>query len=204
MKLLKKVKTIEPKRCFVLSQRFTSKDIKVESIRKCMIKVDSKTFEKDIEEEKRKILKLSEKELDKIIADDDGIRLPAYNKMNWYMGYVDIDEVGSWCGAGSIPNSWTKKSLKFTADKVAEEIDNDKSKLKEKRAIKVIPKIIKVKNIIKKEKYFSPIVLPGGTVVECREGMNRMVADIDDGNMRALAFAIGGAKKIKAYIGVEV
>ena len=48
MELLKKVKGIEVKRCFVLSNGFTSKKMKKEIVKKHIIKPEKGTFAKNI------------------------------------------------------------------------------------------------------------------------------------------------------------
>lgn len=204
MKLLKKVKSIEAKRCFVFSQRFTSKNTTVKSIRDKIVKVDAKTFKQDLKKIKKEVLKINEKELDKIItADRNTTRLKAYDNANWYIGYADVDEVGAWREAGRVPKSWTKKSLKSTATIIAKIVNSKKSRFAKIRPIRVVPEIIKAKDILKREKYLFPIFLQGGTIPDCRKGMDKMALDIDDGNMRSFAFAVSGDKKIKAYIGIK-
>ena len=71
------------------------------------------------------------------------------------------------------------------------------------RAIDNIPDVAKVVDIIvdsEFSKFLAPIVVPGGTwrpTPPCR----RMKGDIDDGCIRAIALAIKGHERFKAYIG---
>ena len=203
MELTKKVESIEPKRCFVFSQRFTSKNMRVKSIKDNKVKVNKETFKKDLKRVEKEVLKMSEKELDKIIAVEYGPRLNAYNKMDWYIGYVNVDEIGAWRGAGGVPMLWTKKSLESTAERIFREIGNEKSRFRRIRAVKIVPEMIRVKDVLKKERYLLPITLPTGTLRSCRKGMNKVDRYLDDGNMRAFAFAVSGDRRIKAYIGIK-
>jgi len=69
-----------------------------------------------------------------------------------------------------------------------------------KRAVKSLPAILEVVDIILSSQLLAPIVVPGGTwrfTPPCRQ----MKGDIDDGCMRAIAFAIKGYEKFNAYIG---
>ncbi len=204
MELIKKVKRIEVKRCFVFSQRFTSKKMRKAEVKNYITKPTKETFSRNLTANKKEVLKLKEVKLDKIIFAEYPKRLKAYDSVEWYIGYVDADEIGLWKEAGGLPKSWTRGSLKGSADKLSNEIRKNNSKYSRIRAYKVVPEIIEFKSIIKKEKYLLPIVLPGGTNASCRRNMLRMEGDIDDGCMRSLAFVISGDRKIKAYIGVKV
>ena len=73
----------------------------------------------------------------------------------------------------------------------------------QRRSKRAIPVILRLKSIIKKEKYLFPIVYERGIGASIRRGLPKMKINIDDGSMRSIAFAISGDKKIKAYIGVR-
>jgi len=199
MKLLKKVDTLEVKRCFVMTH-FLRK-FGVAGVRSTNIPTREKYLQA-LQKAKHTISQLSEKQLDKVV----GVykkRLRAYNKAEWYIGEVGVKEVGVWRGAGGLPMSWTHSSLFETAKKVKEGLKTETKEIK-KRSRVAIPAILTFKTIIKKEKYLLPIIFSGGTGTN---GRRKQVAkqkfDIDDGNMRAVAFAISGDKKIKAYIGIK-
>ena len=201
MDLIKKVKGLEVKRCFVFSQRFTSKKMRKEAIKKHIVKPTKETFSKDIVKHKKEVLALTEKALDQIIFAEYKKRLKAYDSVDWHIGWVELAEVGIWHGAGGLPELWSKSSLEDSANRLSQELSKENSRYSKIRAIKTVPEIVEFKNIIQKEKYLLPIVLPGGINPSCRKGMRKMKGDIDDGCMRSLAFAISGDKKIKAYIG---
>ncbi len=178
MKLLRKVKSIEVKRCFVISD---------------LVK------QKDLPKAKKVILWLPEEMLDLIIKGTLIKRFKTYNKMQWYTGIVETNEVGVWKKAGGLPLAWTRGSLQETAHFVEQILQKNPKKLS-KRSRTAIPGILKNSlSIIQKEKYLFPIILPGGTMG--RKGLKKMKGDIDDGCMRAIALAVSGNKTVKAYIG---
>lgn len=180
MKLLKKVAPIEVKRAFVISDR--TKRQKLSSVKKI-------------------VLKMSEGQLDKILLRKNrNKRRDKYNKAQWYIGSVGAGEVGVWKKAGGLPLAWTRDSLHQTAKKTALALKEGR-RISKERAQTAIPGILKNPLVLKqKEKYLLPIILPGGTMG--RGGLRKMKGDIDDGCMRAIALAISGKKKIKAYVGV--
>ncbi len=187
MRLLRKVKSIEVKRCFVISDYLSQQ------------KHLGKRFITKLSKAKRIILGLPETLLDKIIKGGYKKRFEAYNKLDWYIGVVKTDEVGVWKRAGGLRLAWTHNSLKETGDIVAQILDKNPKQLT-KRSRMAIPGILKNSlSIIKKEKYLFPIILPGGTMG--RKGLKRMKGDIDDGCMRSIALAVSGKKIIQAYIG---
>ncbi len=199
MKLLKKIKAIEVKRTFVLSDFMSSKKDK----RKRSNFIPEKVFQKKLRGSLKKTLALKESRLDKIIKDGWKKRLVAYNNTDWYLGEVNTNEVGVWKRAGGLPLSWTNSSLAETAMKVKYALDHD-PKLLKKRSRYTIPNMIKTGvNIIKKEKYLLPIIFKNGSGTNGRRGLKkRMMGDIDDGCMRSIAFAVSGDMKFKAYIGM--
>ena len=203
MKLLKKVKSLEVKRCFVISNRFTSKKMRKDALKKHITTPAKETFSKNIAINKDAVLKLEEAALDLIISTEYRKRLKVYDSVDWHIGFVVLSEVGLWKGAGGIPKTWTHGSLSDSAKKMSSELKKIDFRLSRSRARKVVSEIISLRTIIKKEKYLLPIILPGGTISTCRKGMLKMKGDIDDGCMRSLAFAINGDKKIKAYIGTK-
>jgi hypothetical protein len=202
MELLKKVSRLEAKRCFVLSQRFTSKQMRKDAVKKHMIKPSQKTITENIKTQTTKIIKMSEDQLDHVIGTEYKKRLKAYNSVEWYLGSVDASEVGVWRGAGGLPKSWTRGSVKETARKLFEEMNKKNFQHPRVRAARVVPKILEIKSILKKQKYLLPIILSSGTIKGARKGMKKMKGDIDDGCMRSLAFVGTGDEKIRAYIGI--
>lgn len=201
MKLLEKVAVIEIKRCFVLSQRFTSKKMRKKGIKEH--KPDKDTIIHNLSKTKRMIMIQKENSLDKIIKNEYEKRLKIYDQLDWYFGEVDISEVKVWNGTGGLYESWTQRnSLKNTAQKLKAELEKSKSVIQRKRAFQVIPQIIPIKKILQKEKYLLPIVVPNGTYKKQSGGIRTIPWFLDDGCMRSLAYAVSGDKKIRAYIGI--
>lgn len=197
MKLLRKVKSIEVKRCFVISDYLSTKYLK-----QAIQAKDKQQYLKQLNKAKKVILELPEIMLDMIIKGEYRKRFKAYNKMQWYVGTVRTSEIGVWKRAGGLPLAWTQGSLEETANFVAQALKN-KSKKLGKRSQTAIPGILKnTLSIIQKEKYLFPIILPGGTMG--RKGLKKMKGDIDDGCMRSIALAVSGKKTIKIYIGKKI
>ena len=198
MKIFKKVKTIEVKRCFVISQlirRHTGK-------KRFLGLISKKEFEKKLVIAKKKGLKFSEKQLDEIINNEYAKRLKAYDNSDWYIGEFKPIEVGVWNKAGGLPTKWTSGSLSLTSKYIKDSLDKNLKKIT-RRAGRTISHILKT-NIshLKKEKYLFPIVFKGNTGTKGRHRLkNKMKGDIDDGCMRSIALVISGVKIIKAYIG---
>jgi hypothetical protein len=198
MKFLKKVKSIEVKRCFVISDLLSMQKF---SKQKTSIK-NRQHYLKQLVKAKKIVLELPEKMLDLIIKGEWRKRLKAYDKMQWYLGVVKIKEIGVWKKAGGLPLAWTRDSLEETSSFTTKALRNG-TKLSNGRAQTAIPGILKNStSIIQKEKYLLPIILPGGTMG--RKGLKKMKGDIDDGCMRAIALGVSGKKTIKAYLGKKI
>ena len=153
-----------------------------------------------LKKSKHAVENLNESQLNKIVGEYKK-RLRAYNAVQWYIGEVGIKETGVWKGAGGLPISWTRGSLFDTARKVKKALQKDSEEI-QRRSKRAIPAIIKLKSIMKKEKYLFPIVFENGLGTNIRKGLPKKKVNIDDGSMRAIAFAVSGDKKIKAYIGM--
>lgn len=198
MKLMRRVGGIEVKRTFLLTE-FLRKygvakknDKKVPPVKKYLL-ARARAY--------RALRKLPEKKLDKIIGSWKK-RLVAYQKVDWYVGELLTKEVGVWKRAGGLPASWTDNSLAHTGNMVRKALESG-SGLLNKRARRVVPIIINLKKIIKKDRYSLPIVIERGPSPVNRKGLKKMRWELDDGNMRSIAFAVSGDRKIRAYIGVK-
>ena len=198
MKILHKIRPVEVKRAFVISQkiRFSrGKD------KKYLPKLSRDQFLKKLRQAKVAVKKLSEKELDKIIAKKHHKRARAYNNAEWYRARVSVEEVGVWRRAGGLPSSWTCCVLSQTALKVKKGFEQN-SKLIRARAKRTIPRIMQLAGIISKERYLFPIVFARGTGTRGRKWCSEKTkGDIDDGCMRSIALAILGFKKLNVYFG---
>ncbi|HEY4482896.1 MAG TPA: hypothetical protein VI953_01850 [Candidatus Paceibacterota bacterium] len=199
MKLIKKISRLEVKRCFAITPYIRKYGIA--SVRSNKIPSRAK-YLVGLNKAKRDVLKTSEAKLDRTrgLATSKK-RLHAYNTLDWYIGTVSTKEVGAWKRAGGLPFDWTRGSLARTAKLVEVGLREGSKKIR-KRSKRAIPGIIAFKDIIKKDKYLLPILFKSGLGTNGRKGLPKMKADIDDGNMRAIALTISGAKTLKAYIGM--
>ena len=199
MKFLKKVSTIEVKRCFCFSQF-----VRWQRRSKGHLKLISKEeFQSRLASANKRIKLLSRKELDKTIAKEWKKRLVAYDASRWYLAEVKPSELGVWKRAGELPLSWTNRTLVETASHVDRAIKG-KFKHKRIRAAHAIPGILKTSvGLLQSEEYLFPIVFKGGTGTNGRAGLkHKTKGDIDDGCMRSIALTISGAKTLLVYFGV--
>ncbi len=198
MKLLLPVDRIEVKRAFVASQK-----MRLQNHKRYMPLISKEEFFKKLEGAKRQVKKLDNIQLDRAIEKEYAPRRDAYNDVDWYVGTVKIDEVAVWRGAGGMPIAWSQGSLDATAQKVSAAMHKN-SKLLKGRIKRSIPRILQTSaEMVQKDKYLFPIVLPSGTIRNCRRGVKKFKGDIDDGCMRSIALAIGGKRVIMAYIGIR-
>ncbi len=151
MKLLKKVEKIKVKQAFVIADVFAFKRENIDNLSKYVptLDIEKSNFSKELEKVKKRVFRLDEKTLDKIIYDEFPPRLAAFNSVEWYLGHMAIDEIGVWKGAGGLPDSWTEGSLKETADMIVNETDVFKKNIDllsgDKRAMKAVPYFIRFK-----------------------------------------------------------
>jgi hypothetical protein len=201
MKLISRIRGVEVKRAFVASQYISRHNNKNKRYLPLISKDD---FAKKLKSAKAYAKKLNNTQLDRIIAKEYPPRRDAYNNVEWHIGVVSTDEVAVWREAGGLPVAWTKGSLSETAQKVSMAIEKN-SKFFRGRAKRSIPRILKTSlDAAQDDNYLFPIILPAGTIPNCRKGVKKFKGDIDDGCMRSIALAISGKKKIKAHIGTRL
>jgi len=199
MQLIKKVSSTEVKKCFITTKflkkyHVSDKNYSVPTISQYL---------SALKHAKSDINKLSIDKIDNIISSDYKKRLEIYNKVDWYLGKATIKELGEWKAAGGLPVSWTKDNLESTSKLVKKALISIKYfKHLTNRALNEIPIIMKFVDILKKEKYLYPIVLSAGLNPDIRKNLHHEDLEIDDGNMRSIAFALAGDKDIKLYIGL--
>ncbi len=207
MNLIKEVKTIEVKRTFVIADQIARpyKRRKLINDQKFLKDISETEFHKKLADTKNKILKLGEKDLDKLVCPEWLKRLDAYNNSKWFVTDVSPSEVGVWPRAGSLPLRWTNRSLAETAEKVERGFKRKSESIK-RRPKHAIPNILKIKDQLEqKEKYLYPIVFKTDTGTKARRRLKRkMKGDIDDGCMRSIALAISGKDSIRVYFGVPL
>jgi hypothetical protein len=186
-----KVERIEVKKCFVANEK----------MKKRLQDKSEIAFQTILAEIEKEVLVMSESELDGMIAWLP--RLSKYNELVWYFEECSINDLGVWYPAGGLPEIWCIGSVRETAHCILngpKEIARISKYGRDKRAVNNLPAIMKVATIILASRLFAPIVVPGGTwrpSPPCRQ----MKGDIDDGCLRAIAFALKGYEKFNAYVG---
>jgi hypothetical protein len=205
MKILKKISTIEVKRTFVVADQIAHvhKGKKLGNNRKFLKELSENEFNKKLIITKRKILKLNENKLNKLISPEWPKRINAYNNSNWFIAEFNPSEIGVWNRAGNLPLRWTNRSLAETAEKMKRGLIRNSKSIK-RRPKHAIPSILKIKDHLEqKEKYLYPIVFKTDTGTQGRKRLKRkMKGDIDDGCMRSIAMAMSGRNPITVYFGV--
>lgn len=202
MKFIRKVSTIEVKRAFVVADHIAhAKDLG--SKRRFLRNISSQDFNKKLQIVKRSVLRLKEKDLDKLITPGWPKRLISYNNSDWFLARINSDELGVWSRAGNLPLRWTNRSLTETADKVSRGFKR-RSQSINGRFKYGIPSILKNKDHVEqREKYLYPIVFKTDTGTQGRKRLKRkMKGDIDDGCMRSIAIAMSGRNSIVVYFGI--
>ena len=195
MKLLTRVKAIEVKRSFVVSDFIRHHQYGTGA----MAALGKSAYRAELAKAKEVVLRIPEALLDAIIKGTIEKRIVAYNKLGWHIAEVSTEEVRVWAGAGGLPKKWTNRSLKETGDFVREALKKNPRSLGH-RARTAIPEIMKTSlPLLEKEKYLFPIAVPFGTLD--KKGRIRFKGDIDDGCMRSITLAVSGKKKIKMYVG---
>ncbi len=202
MKIIKKIPRIEVKRTFLIADHITQRKNSGNN-RKSLKDLSQKEFEEKLSRAKKTILKLKEKNLDKLITPKWQKRINSYNNSKWFIAEMKPTELGVWSHAGNLPLRWTNQSLAETAEKVARGFKR-KSKSIKSRPKHSISSILKIKNHIEqKEKYLYPIVFKTDTGTQGRKRLKKkMKGDIDDGCMRSIAIAMSGKNFIKVYFGI--
>jgi len=197
MRLLRKVKPIDAKRAFTKTHLLRKFGI----AGKRDVTIPTKTRYLKAQSKVNNVFKkLNEKQLDRYISSKK--RLTAYNSVDWCIGEVEVKKIGVWKKAGGLPKEWTDNSLAYTARLVKKGLENKDKRIR-KRSRRVLPIIMLFEKIIKRDKYSLPVIFQRKVSPVKRRGLKKMPFEIDDGNMRAIAFAMKGDKKIKAYVGVK-
>jgi len=198
MKILRRVNPIKIKQAFVTAQMIR---ISKKTNKRYLPELTKKEFLKKLRSAKIKTNKLTEKQLDQIIAKEYLKRLKAYNNSSWYEAKASINEIGVWRSSGGLPIRWTCCSLGQTADFVRVGLARSSKRIRA-RSKRAIPRTLKFVNIINQEKKLFPIVFAGDTGTQGRKKCkNKMKGDIDDGCMRAIALAMKDYKVLNIYFG---
>ncbi len=168
---------------------------------------------KKIESRLKKIIKQSEKLSKKNLLtyhlDNYHPRYDNYLNSKWELREITLEECGVWPRMGGLPDKATKDSVMDTAKYVQECIKDRKKLTWKTRRVLYIEEMKKYADIITKS--VPIIVLEDGvirnmkllTAIE-RKMYKKCKYDIDDGNHRAVALALLGKKKIKAFVGKRI
>jgi len=148
---------------------------------------------------KRAVMRASETELDNIIGSFKR-RLRSYDRAQWNVATISTKEVGVWKGAGGLPIAWTKGSLAQTATFVRRGLKVATPEI-HARAKRALPAIALLKTIMVRDPYLYLIVFESEYGTKGRNGLKKMRGDIDDGNMRAIAYAVSGTENLRVYFG---
>jgi hypothetical protein len=180
-----RVERIEVKRCFVISEKA-----------KVALKgMDVAAFQNGLAQIERGVLSMTEKQLNGLI--NWAPRLAKYNELVWHFEECSIDDIGVWPRAGGLPPDWCLGSVRETEQSIRQGLSGIASH--KGRALDNIPSIVRVLDVILNSRYLAPIIVPGGTWR--KYPCHQMKGDIDDGCMRAIAFAIKGYEKFNVYVG---
>jgi hypothetical protein len=180
-----KVERIEVKRCFVVG----------EEAKVALKGMDAAAFQKGLAQIEQRVASMTEEQLNGMVH--WAPRLAKYNELVWHFEECSIDDVGVWPAAGELPLDWCLGSVRETERSIRQGLSRI-ARCKG-RALDNIPSIVRVLDIIRSSRYLAPIIVPGGTWR--KYPCHQMKGDIDDGCMRAVAFAIKGYEKFNAYVG---
>lgn len=198
MEIIRKIDTIEVKKCFAISQLIRWSKGK----KSYLVPISRSDFIKQLSLTKDKVNKMTDKEIDKIVGYRFLRRLRMYNNYNWKLCKFNIDEVGVWRRAGGLPLDFTNKNLSDTASRVKIDMLDGSHKLKKRSKIAIKSILDTNIDILQTEKYLLPIAFLGGTGTRGRKRLKfKTKLDLDDGCMRSIALAVSGKEEIVGYVG---
>jgi hypothetical protein len=175
------------KECFVLSDKA-----------KALANRNTAAFQGGLVALKKNVRGMSDRQLDSVL----GWRAQVYDALTWSWGAVSIDEIGVWPGAAGLPCELCLGSVRETAlgilnmggvEALPVGADN--------RAKENILGIMKVAEVISKERLLSVIVEVGGKHRETPPH-KRMQWDLNDGSVRSVAFALVRIDRLNAFFGI--
>lgn len=186
---MKKVPTIEVKRCFVTAGVMRPPRLGGRYVGT----FPQEEFAARLRAAKKKVRAYSKRKLDSVIAAEYKRRLNEYDKTAWYVTKMSLKDLGVWRRAGELPLPWTQGSVVDTARAVRQHMPPE-------APLRVFAKVV---GKTQREKYLLPIVFRHKTGTPTRRGLPRVLkGDVDDGCMRSVALALSGRKKIRVYFGV--
>ena len=121
----------------------------------------------------------------------DEERANLYRKLNWTVGDIPLEDLGVWDRAQGLPHDYCTGSVVETAKKLAEAPAGPVDKVMLLSSLPLDPTL-------------DTIIVVDGSLRRGRENCEETKYTIDDGCMRALAYAIRGQRKIRAHIGKDL
>lgn len=175
--------------------------------------LNEKVFEDKLLDLIRKAKKITDKTLIEYVAffcpKPDALRYDNYMNTKWKLKEIPLMNCGAWPAVGELPYEVTYGNILDTAAYVDRYLKN-KNLLTWKTS-----KILYMERMLPYIKVLSthlPIIVLEGNVIRNNKLWEEDVLkksklckyDIDDGNHRAIALALTGAKTIKAYVGKRI
>ncbi len=169
---------------------------------------DKKKMEARLKEIKKLAIKISEEKLIKYELGNWHPRYDNYINSTWELQEISLEDCGVWPGMGGLPYEFTQGNVVETA-KLIQNLLDDKNKLTYKTSkVLYIEELKDVAVLI--AKYFPIIVLEDNVIRNNKFGDKKTPLhkkckyDIDDGNHRAIAYALLGIKTIPALVGKRI
>ncbi len=197
---LQKTTPIEVVRIFYLNNELLKEVFKTPNKEK---------LNKNIKKIINKAKKLSKIDLINYHLDNWHPRYDNYFNSKWEIKEILIKDCGAWPKTGGLSYEATKDSVLETANFIKPYLkDKNKLSLRTSRFLYIEEMMKYVEEI---NKYIPIIVLEDGVIRNNKfdktlinKNYKKCKYDIDDGNHRAIAYALLGKKKIKAFVGKRI
>jgi hypothetical protein len=157
----------------------------------------------------KKVNKLSTEELLKYNLNNNHQRYDNYYNSTWELKEINLRDCGLWPLVGGLPHNISKGSVIDAIELIKPLLENkDKLSISTGRLLYIEELMKYVKDIVK---YIPIIVMEDHVIrhnklrpISQRKKYIKTKYDIDDGNHRALSFALLGNKKITALVGKRI
>ena len=137
------------------------------------------------------------------------VKYDNYINSNWVLKEIDLNDCGVWPLMGGLPESFTNGSVVDTANTIKPYLE-DKNKLNHS-----LSRLLYIENLIPYAEIITkhiPLNVFTGSIIRRNKLMipkyitdtKDCKYDIEDGNHRAVAMALKGKTKIKAFIGTRI
>ncbi len=163
---------------------------------------------KKLEKVKKQADKLTPKQLFNDPLDNYHARYDNYVNSSWELKTISLADCGVWPAMGGLPKEMTYGSVTDTAQQLLPYLE-DKTKLTvEVAKVLYIERLKEYAELI--TEYIPLVVMEGGVIRhmklykdESQKKFKKTKYDIDDGNHRAIAYALLGKKEIVALVGTR-